>query len=188
MNERKKTLKSLLPMRNGMKDDQRRAVIQILNHQVADHYVLLTKTKFYHWNIEGPEFHDLHELLDEHYAILSDITDELAEQNLKLGGQAAGTLAWFKEHTRLEEDPGETIPDTRSMLENLLEAHETVMTLLHTDIKKTDEEHDDAVTSNLLQDISAKHHKMAWMIRMILQPSSLEEQPVVDARGRVVQA
>jgi starvation-inducible DNA-binding protein len=187
MSERKKTIKTIIPMRNGMSDDQRRAVIDILNHQVADHYVLLTKTKFYHWNIEGPEFHDLHELLDDHYEILSEIVDEIAEQNLKLGGQAAGTLAWFKEHTRLPEDPGESIPDTRSMLQNLLEDHETIMTLLHTDIKKTDEQ-DDAVTSNLLQDISDKHHKMAWMIRMILQPSTLEDQPVVDARGVVVQA
>jgi starvation-inducible DNA-binding protein len=188
MNERKKTLKSLLPMRNGMKDDQRRGVIELLNHQVADHYVLLTKTKFYHWNIEGPEFHDLHELLDAHYEILSEVVDELAEQNLKLGGQAAGTLAWFKAHTRLPEDPGETIPDTRSMLQNLLDDHETIMTLLHTDIKKTDEDFDDAVTSNLLQDISDKHHKMAWMIRMILQPSTLEDAPPVDARGKVVEA
>jgi hypothetical protein len=30
------------------------------------------------------------------------------------------------------------------------------------------------VTSNLLQDISAKHHKMAWMLRMILQRTTLD--------------
>jgi hypothetical protein len=37
------------------------------------------------------------------------MVDELAEQSLKLGGQAAGTLAWFKAHTRLGEDEGESI-------------------------------------------------------------------------------
>jgi|SRR5581483_1846780 starvation-inducible DNA-binding protein len=171
--ERKKTVKSMLPMRNGMSEQNRKAVVDLLNRQVADHYVLITKTKFYHWNVEGPEFHDIHELLDEHYAILSDIVDELAEQCLKLGGQAAGTLAWFKEHTRLSEDEGESIPDTRSMMENLMNDHESILETLHQDIKATDEKYDDAVTSNLLQDISAKHHKMAWMLRMIIQNSTL---------------
>src|SRR5438128_2148621 len=102
--ERTKTVKTLLPMRNGMTDTSRKAVVALLNQQVADHYVLVTKTKFYHWNVEGPEFHDIHELLDEHYAILADMVDEIAEQCLKLGGQAAGTLAWFKAHARLSED------------------------------------------------------------------------------------
>jgi starvation-inducible DNA-binding protein len=138
--ERQKTLQSLLPMRNGTSDENRRAVIEILNQQVADHYIALTKTKFYHWNVEGTEFHDIHELLDEHYAILSDIVDELAEQCLKLGGQAAGTLDFFKEHARLPEDEGGTIPDTRSMIENLMNDHETIMEHLHDDIKATDDE------------------------------------------------
>lgn len=172
--ERKKTVQSMLPMRNGMTEQNRKRVVDLLNQQVADHYMLVTKTKFYHWNVEGPEFHDIHELLDEHYAILSDIVDELAEQCLKLGGQAAGTLAWFKEHTRLSEDEGESIPDTRSMMENLMNDHESILETLHEDIKTTDEKYDDAVTSNLLQDISAKHHKMAWMLRMIIQKSTID--------------
>ncbi len=172
--ERTKTVQSLLAIRNGMSEKNRRAVIDLLNQQVADHYILLTKTKFYHWNVEGPEFHDIHELLDEHYAVLSAVTDELAEQCLKLGGQAAGTLAWFKAHARLSEDEGDSIPDTRGMIENLMNDHESVMEHLHEDIGLTDVDYDDAVTSNLLQDISAKHHKMAWMLRMILQKSALD--------------
>lgn len=184
--ERQKTVSSVLPMRNGVSEKNRKAIIALLNAQVADHFVLTAKTKFYHWNVEGPEFHDIHELLDEHYELLSDITDELAEQCLKLGGQAAGTLHWFTGHTRLKEDPGEEIPDTRSMIQNLVDDHETIMEQLHQDIKRTDNDHDDAVTSNLLQDVSAKHHKMAWMLRMILQRTTLDEYAVSDARGRIV--
>jgi DNA-binding ferritin-like protein len=59
-----------------------------------------------------------------------------------------------------------------------VEAHESVLETLHADIKTTDEKHDDAVTSNLLQDISAKHHKMAWMLRMIIQKSTLDSNAV----------
>ncbi len=176
--EREKTVQSMLPMRNGMTDDNRKSVIALLNQQVADHYVLVTKTKFYHWNVEGPEFHDIHLLLDEHYEALSEIVDLLAEQCLKLGGQAAGTLAWFMGHARLEEDEGDSIPDTRRMIENLMNDHESVMEMLHDDIAATDDTYDDAVTSNLLQDISAKHHRMAWMLRMILQKSTIDAYAV----------
>jgi starvation-inducible DNA-binding protein len=173
-NERTKTVKTLIPMRNGMSDEERKGVVALLNLQVADHYVLLTKTKFYHWNVEGPEFHDIHELLDEHYEMLSDMVDEIAEQALKLGGQAAGTLGWFKAHTRLGEDEGDSIPDTRKMIERLKDDHESIMETLHADISATEEQYDDAVTSNLLQEMSDKHHKMAWMLRMILQRSTLD--------------
>lgn len=174
MTERKKTVKSMLPIKNGMSEDNRKAVSALLNQQLADHYVLVTKTKFYHWNVEGPEFHDLHEMLDQHYEIIAEQVDEIAEQSLKIGGQAAGTLAWFKQHSRLPEDSGETIPDTLSMIKNLLTDHESILENLHTDIKKTDDEYDDAVTSNLLQEISDEHAKMAWFLRMIIQPSTLE--------------
>lgn len=173
MAERKKTIHSMLSMRDGVDEAKRKGVIALLHLQLADHYLLVTKTKFYHWNIEGPEFHDLHELLDAHYEIISEQVDEIAEQNLKLGGQAPGTLAWFKAHTRLKEDEGDTIPDSRTMVSNLLADHERIMETLHSDIGDSDNKYDDAVTSNLLQEISDEHHKMAWMLRMILQPSSL---------------
>jgi starvation-inducible DNA-binding protein len=184
MTERKRTIKSMIPMRDGVSEENRMAIIKLLNQQLADHYVLVTKTKFYHWNIEGPEFHDLHELLDEHYEIIAEMVDTIAEQALKIGGQAAGTLEWFKAHTRLGEDAGENIPDSRAMIHNLLNDHETVMTNLYADINKIDEDYKDAVTSNMLQDISDKHHKMAWMLRMTLQPSTLEDVQPLDVRGK----
>lgn len=184
--DKQKTLKSLIPLRNGMNEKNRRAVIDILNHQLADHYVLMTKTRFYHWNVEGPEFHDLHELFDQQYTILAEMVDEIAEQALKLGGQAAGTLSWFKSNARLPEDAGDTIPTTREMLQNLLDDHEAIMTLLHTDIKKSDDEYDDSVTSDMLVEMSEQHHRMAWMLRMLLRPSTLTEETVLDARGMVV--
>ncbi len=176
MAERKKTIRSMLPMRDGVTEENRKKVIERLHQQLADHYVLVTKTRFYHWNVEGPEFHDLHELLDAHYAIIAEQVDEIAEQALKSGGQAPGTLAYFAKHARLAEDGGDSIPDTLSMIKNLLNDHETIMEALHTDIKDIDEKFDDAVTSNLLQDISAEHHKMAWMLRMILQPTTLDAE------------
>lgn len=174
MPERKRTIKSMLPMRNGVSEANRKSIIALLHQQLADHYVLVTKTRFYHWNVEGPEFRGLHKLLDEHYAIIAEQVDLIAEQALKLGGQAPGTLEWFKAHSHLEEDKGETIPNTLAMIKNLVESHESILECLYGDITTIDEDYKDAVTSNLLQEISDQHHKMAWTLRMIMQPTELE--------------
>jgi hypothetical protein len=106
--------------------------------------------------------------------MLSDMVDEIAEQALKLGGQVAGTLAWFKAHTRLGEDDGDNVPDTRRMIEQLKHDHESIMETLRADIGATEDRYNDAATSNLLQEMSDKHHKMAWTLRMIPQESALD--------------
>ncbi len=160
-------------MKNGMTDKNRKKVVEVLNQELADHYVLQTKTKFYHWNVRGPLFHDLHVLFDEQYEALATMVDELAEQSLKLGGHANGTLQTFIKDSRLGEDKAGMIPDTREMVEQLLADHEQIMQNLHKEIKVLDEDCDDAVTSNKLQDISDQHHKMAWMLRMLLQKNTL---------------
>lgn len=165
----------LLPISNGMTEENRKNVIEVLHKELADHYLLVTKTKYYHWNIDGPDFHDLHLFFDDNYETLSEIIDTLAEQCLKLGGQSTGTLAQFMKDTRLKEDDGNSIPDTREMVQNLLQDHEAIITNLHEEIKKIDSDFDDAVTSNMLQDTSDKHQKIAWMLRMILKKDSIDK-------------
>lgn len=78
----------------GLADKEREGVVKILNTVLADEYVLYTKTKNYHWNVVGPQFHDLHKFLDAQYAELAEIVDDVAERARSLGGPALGTLGW----------------------------------------------------------------------------------------------
>ena len=166
-------IKDIDTVKDGNTKENHISTIERLHQQLANHYVLVTKTKFYHWNVSGSHFHDLHILFDEHYEVISDIVDSLAEQCQKLGGRATGTLQRFLDEATVKEDGVETIPDTKEMVTNLIDAHEIIMQALTKDIKDVDEKFDDAVTSNMLQDISDKHHKMTWMLRKIVQKSDL---------------
>ncbi len=38
----------------GLSDEQRAGVIELLNHDLSDAYLLLIKTKKYHWDVVGP--------------------------------------------------------------------------------------------------------------------------------------
>jgi len=46
----------------GLTETQRQGVIDLLNHDLADSYLLLVKTKKYHWDVVGPQFMTLHKL------------------------------------------------------------------------------------------------------------------------------
>lgn len=47
--------------------------------------------KHIHWNVVGPTFIAVHEMLDEHVVAVRTMTDEIAERIATLGGEPQGT-------------------------------------------------------------------------------------------------
>ncbi len=66
-------------------------LITLLNTRLADTLDLKLQTKHAHWNVKGPQFHELHELFDQIAARLEGASDQLAERVTALGGTANGT-------------------------------------------------------------------------------------------------
>ncbi|MCX8073383.1 MAG: DNA starvation/stationary phase protection protein [Candidatus Binatia bacterium] len=148
----------------GLSDAQREAVCKILSALLADEFVLYTKARNYHWNVVGPQFHDLHKLFEEEYEELDDIVDEVAERIRALGGVAPGTLEEFRKATRLREEPGK-VPPARDMVRQLAEDHEAIIRQLRQDIPTTQDQHGDAGTADFLTGLMERHEKRAWMLR-----------------------
>jgi starvation-inducible DNA-binding protein len=155
----------------GLADEQRAAVVKILNTLLSDEYVLYTKTRNYHWNVLGPQFNDLHKFFEEQYTELTEVVDDVAERARSLGGWALGTLKEFSQHARLTEHPDQ-YPNARQMIANLLADHETIVRQLRIDLE-TAEKHHDMGTNDFLTGLMEKHEKMAWMLRAFLQGESV---------------
>ena len=151
----------------GIADDMRRGVVEILSTLLADEYVLYTKTRNYHWNVEGMQFNDLHKFFEAQYEALDEVIDDVAERARSLGGRALGTLAEFTQRTRLKEEP-KKLPDAKQMLGNLLADHETMARELRADLQTAMDKFGDAGTSDFLTGLMEKHEKMAWMLRSFL--------------------
>jgi starvation-inducible DNA-binding protein len=133
----------------GLSEEQRAGVVKILNTLLSDEYLLYTKTRNYHWNVTGPQFHDLHKFFEEQYTELSEIIDEIAERGRSLDGWAFGTMSEFSQHTRLKEHPGH-YPKAPEMIANLLGDHEAVIRQLRDDLETcVDKYHDASVDFNL---------------------------------------
>ena len=151
----------------GISDKDRKGVTALLDTLLSDEYLLYTKTRKYHWNVIGPQFHDLHKFFESQYEELNGIVDDVAERARSLGGVSFGTLAEFSKNTRLKENPGKN-PNARGMISDLLTDHETMIRSLRTDLETCADTYHDAGTCDFLTGLMEKHEKMAWMLRAFL--------------------
>src|SRR5438876_8267556 len=95
----------LHPTQNDLREKVRRAMIDLLNQQLADVLDLGMQAKQAHWNVKGPHFIGLHELFDKVAEELEEFTDDIAERAVELGGVAHGTSHIVSKHSRLKAYP-----------------------------------------------------------------------------------
>ncbi len=152
----------------GISEINRNSVVLLLTHLLADEYLLYTKTRNYHWNVEGPHFPEYHKFFEAQYEELDDLIDQIAERARALGGNALGTMKEFLNLARLKEYPAD-YPSARQMVLNLFEDHEELIVLLREDLAACADKYKDAGTSDFLTGLMEKHEKMAWMLRSMLE-------------------
>lgn len=152
----------------GISDSNRKAFIKILNRLLADEFVLYVKTRNFHWNVESPNFSELHKLFEAQYEALDEVIDEVAERARALDGKAAASLGAYLKLATLGEDAVDTSSQT-AMLGALLSDHEALIRTLRNDAAACDEKHGDAATGDFLVGLMAAHEKTAWMLRAQLR-------------------
>ena len=148
----------------GISADHLAAVAHSLSKILADEFVLYTKTRKAHWNIEGPDFYNKHKFFEEQYNQLADIIDEVAERIRKLGHYAPATLKQYLELTHLtEDDRGKN--DATTYIRALLADHESILIHLRENINNYATALKDAGTSDYITGLMETHETMAWMLR-----------------------
>ena len=166
MNKSKSRTVNILDIDTGIPRENLKKIANILNDDLADEYVLLTKTRNYHWNVEDPRFNDLHKFFEEQYELISASIDEIAERVRAVGGKTRATLKEFINSSQIGEDFG-SYPEADAMLGNLLTDHETIIKTLRKNIKECQNLNDEA-TANFLTEKMEEHEKMAWMLRSFI--------------------
>src|SRR5258706_15973047 len=91
--------------KNDLRAKTRRAMIDLLNQELADVLDLKLQAKQAHWNVKGPHFIGLHELFDKVAEQLEEFTDDIAERAVELGGVALGTVQVVSKNSRLPAYP-----------------------------------------------------------------------------------
>jgi starvation-inducible DNA-binding protein len=156
----------------GLTEEQRKGVCELLNNDLADAYLLLVKTKKYHWDVVGPQFRSLHMLWEEHYQTLTTNIDSIAERVRALGGFPVSTMEGFLKLTSLKENP-ENLPLATQMVSKLVDDHEQVIRNLREHIDACGDKFHDEGTADFLTGLMEGHEEMAWMLRSFIEGESL---------------
>ena len=144
------------------------AVAIELSKLLADEFVLYTKTRNAHWNVEGADFHSMHIFFEQQYEQLDETMDGVAERIRQLGHYAPATLQSFLQLTHLTEKLGER-NNSMGFIKELLTDHENIIIFLRENINKFANEYGDAGTSDYITGLMEEHEKMAWFLRAHLK-------------------
>ncbi len=118
-----------------LKQQAAKQMIAALNAHVASLFMLFHQYQKHHWVAEGPQFRDLHLLLEEHYTATHMQADEFAERIVTLGGVPVGGPSAHLKYSYVQEEP-EGVLDLRQMLSNDLRANQQILAKLREDIKR----------------------------------------------------
>lgn len=133
-----------------------------LNLTLADVYALYFKTKNFHWHMSGPQFRDLHLLLDEQGDQIFAMTDELAERVRKVGGTTLRSIGHVARLQRIPDNDADFVTpqdmlselreDNISLVASLREAHDIC------------DEHRDIASASLIEVWIDETEKRAWFL------------------------
>ncbi|MBV2142149.1 DNA starvation/stationary phase protection protein Dps [Falsochrobactrum sp. TDYN1] len=159
--------KAMHATRNDLPSNTKTTMIALLNANLAATIDLSLITKQAHWNLKGPQFIAVHEMLDTLRADLDEHVDTIAERAIQLGGTAYGTSQRVAEDTSLKPYPID-IYAISDHLEALIECYGDVANLIRKAIKDADEAGDDT-TADIFTAASRSLDKALWFLEAHVQ-------------------
>lgn len=150
----------------GMTEAQGRKVADLLQKQLSTYNDLHLTLKHVHWNVVGPNFIGVHEMIDPQVELVRGYADEVAERIATLGSSPQGTPgAILKDRTW----------DDYSVGRDTVQAHLAALDLVYDgvieDVRKAIgvTEELDPVTQDMLIGQAAELEKFQWFVRAHLE-------------------
>ena len=153
--------------RNDLQSNTKTAAIELLNARLADAIDLALLTKQAHWNLKGPRFIAIHEMLDGFRDQIDDYIDTMAERVVQLGGTALGTTQTVAKGTTLPPYPT-NIYAIQDHLPALIDRYGTVANAVRKAIDAAAEA-GDANTADIFTEASRGLDKALWFLEAHVQ-------------------
>lgn len=144
-------------------ENKNQELINFLNQELSNYFVLYVKLHRYHWFIQGRHFFTLHEKFEEMYEMVAADLDEIAERILAIDGKPLATMSkYLKEATLTEANADDK---ENEIITQLIADYNQIVD----EIKKTGlplaEKNEDEPTADLLISIQTKLEKYVWMLK-----------------------
>jgi len=142
-------------------------VVQHLQRQVANAFVLYANYKHYHWHTFGPNFHGLHEMFDEFAKDVLETIDDLAER-IRMIGQNVQSV----ELKQMQEAANAHSAAAGQSAHEMLEEADANLLVVIKDLRdgvKAAEQANDPGTVDLFSKVVQIHEKHEWFLRQTLK-------------------
>lgn len=146
----------------GIESADRAEIADGLSNLLADSYTLYLQTQGYHWNVTGPTFPALHQMLEDQYIELQGAVDTIAERVRAVGERTPGSFAEFLERANVQDNKGATAAS--QMIKDLIEGHETIIRTARP-LAEIAGKAGDIASEDLVTERIRAHEKTAWMLR-----------------------
>jgi len=171
----------------GLSNKEGNEVAELLQKALSRYNDLHLTLKHVHWNVVGPNFIGVHEMIDPQVDLVRGYADEVAERIAALGRSPEGT-------------PGAIIKDRSwddySVNRDTVEAHLAALDLVYTgvieDTRKAIDRLDDLdlVSQDMLIEHAGELEKFQWFVRAHLENSGgqLANRGATTEKGAARQA
>lgn len=141
-------------------------LIELMKRVLADTFAFRLKAQYYHWNVEGPDFPQYHDLFGKLYTTADGDVDMIAEHIRALGAYAPGSFGRFQSLTSIQDE--ETIPEAWEMINRIAEDNKKLHAGLMAAHAVADELGQRGVV-NFLEGLLDANEKTQWMLRATLK-------------------
>ena len=133
---------------------------------LASNFAYYLKAQMFHWNVEGPDFGQLHKFFQKIYEDAYGAVDQIGEYIRTMDDYTPGSLERFSE---LSEIPGQTkIPRARLMLEELLQDTDTMKSIVMRVFESAQSEGREDI-ANFMAERQSSHGKYYWQLSSYLK-------------------
>lgn len=141
-------------------------LVKALKIAFSTEFSFYLKAHYFHWNVEGSDFLEYHDLFGKIYEEVYDSIDAFAENIRKLGSYTPGSYARFSMLSQIEDETNVLPKD--QMLAELLSDNEKVLKVIKLvyDLAEREGQHG---LSNFLAERLDAHQKHGWMLRASLK-------------------
>ena len=128
----------------------------------ASQFTFYLKAHFFHWNVEGILFQELHSLFEKIYEEVYGSIDDFAEKIRAIHAYAPGSNSRFSVLSQIADET--TVPTGEQMVAELLQDSDNMVIILKRvyDIAEREGEHG---FSNFLAERMDAFRKHSWMLR-----------------------
>jgi len=148
--------------KNGLDEKTRASSVELLNARLADGIDLALAIKQAHWNMRGPNFIAVHELMDQFREEMDAGNDLIAERAAQLGGAVFGTTQTVATSTTMKPYPVDIFA-LEDHLHALIDRFGTVANAIREAIDSS-EQAGDADTADIFTEVSRTLDKNLWFL------------------------